>query len=343
LTLGALAYGGLVRARNAGYNTGVFRAWRLPCRVVCVGNLTVGGTGKTPTVMALANAATAAGTRACILLRGYGGAGGGVRVVSDGSAVQLGWREAGDEAVLLAERLPGVPVVVGGDRVAAGRLAIERFRPAVIFLDDGFQHRRIHRDADLVLLDATDPFGGGRLLPRGRLREPITALRRARAFLVTRADQGQDLEALRRQVEGIAAGRPIGFAVFRPVRLREQAGTREWPVTELRGKRVVAVSGIANPKSFRRTVSDLGAVVVGSLEFGDHHAFTAEDRGRMAEVARREGAQWIVTTEKDTVRLGTQTPAGCPVVAVAVELEIIDGAEAVEAALGVPVRAVRRA
>jgi tetraacyldisaccharide 4'-kinase len=342
LALLALLYGGLVRARNAGYNTGLFGIRRLPCRVVSVGNLTVGGTGKTPTVMALAAAATAAGSRACILLRGYGREGSGVRVVSDGRMIALDWRQAGDEAVLLAQRLPGVPVIVGGDRVAAGKLAVERFQPEVIFLDDGFQHRRIHRDADLVLLDATDPFGGGRLLPRGRLREPIAGLGRAQAFLLTRVDQGGDLADICRRLEGVAPGRPIARAVFRPIRLRDLAGTAERPVAEIRGKRVLAVSGIANPESFHRTLSDAGATLVGSLPFRDHHVFSVDDRRRMGEAARSQGAEWIVTTEKDAVRLGTELPEGFPVVAVAVGLEIVEGAKALGAALGLPVRSVGR-
>jgi len=338
VALATLVYGGLVSARNAGYNTGLCRAHRLPCRVVCIGNLTAGGTGKTPTVVALATAGAAAGLRVCVLLRGYHREGGGVRVVSDGRTVQCDWREAGDEAVLLAERLPGVPVVVGGDRVETGRLAVTRFRPDLILLDDGFQHRRLYRDADLVLLDATDPFGGDRLLPWGRLREPITGLRRAHACLVTRVDQSGNLERLRRQVERVAPGRPVGRAIFRPLWLQDLVAGREQPVTDLCGRRVLAVSGIANPHSFLRTVQDLGAVVVGDLAFRDHHAFDAEDRRRMAETARQAAAEWIVTTEKDAVRLRTDLPKGYPVVAVVVGLEIVEGAEALETALGVPVQ-----
>ncbi len=338
LTLASVLYGGLVRARNAGYNNGLLRSGRLACRVVCVGNLSVGGTGKTPTVLALAAAAAAAGVRVAILLRGYGRRGRGVRVVSDGRHVLLGWREAGDEAVLLAQRLDGVPVVVGEDRVAAGSLIVERFHPQVILLDDGFQHRRLHRDADLVLLDSTDPFGGG-LLPRGRLREPIAELRRADAILLTRADQGDDPEAIRRRLVAVAPGCPVGRAVLRPVCLRGLTEKRDRPPDELQGKRVLAVSGIGNPASFHRTVQEVGAVLVGSLIYSDHHAFTEEDRRRMGDAARRHNADWIVTTDKDAVRLEGRLPEGRPVGALEVALEIVEGAEALEAALGVPVRA----
>ena len=340
LTLASVVYGGLVRARNAGYNNGLLRTGRLACRVVCVGNLSVGGTGKTPTVLALAGAATGAGLRVCILLRGYGRRGGGVRVVSDGHRVLLGWREAGDEAVLLAERLRGVPVVVGADRLAAGRLIVERFDPQVVLLDDGFQHRRLHRDADLVLLDCTDPFGGG-LLPRGRLREPIAGLRRAAAVLLTRADQGDDPEGIRRRLAAVAPGCPVGSAVFRPRGLRDLTAARERPLAELRGARVLAVSGIGNPGSFHRTVREAGGLLVGSLAYPDHHAFTEEDRRRMGEAARLHAADWIVTTDKDAVRLEGRLPEGRPVVVLEVVVEIVEGAEALEAALGVPVRARR--
>jgi tetraacyldisaccharide 4'-kinase len=338
LTVASVAYGGLVRARNAGYDRGLLRGERLPCRVVCVGNLSVGGTGKTPTVLALAGAATGAGLRVCVVLRGYGRRGRGVRLVSDGQRVLLGWREAGDEAVLLAERLPGVPVVVGEDRVAAGRLAVERFEPRAIFLDDGFQHRRLHRDADLVLLDCTDPFGDG-LLPRGRLREPVTGLRRADAILLTRWDCGGDPEGLRRRVAAVAPGRPVGGAVLRPVRVRDLTAQRDRPLADLRGVRVFAVSGIGNPDSFHRTVRGVGAVLAGCLVYPDHHVFSEEDRRRMGEAARRCQADWIVTTGKDAVRLEPGLPEGRPVAVLEVVLEIVEGARALEAALGVPVEA----
>lgn len=341
LSVGSVVYGGLVRARNAGYNTGVLRTHRLGCRVVCVGNLTLGGTGKTPTVMALVAAAGAAGVRACVVLRGYGRRRHGVLVVSDGRGNQGDWRDVGDEAALLADHLPGVPVVVGEDRVAAGRLAVERFRPHVIFLDDGFQHRRLHRDADLVLIAVSDLLGGARLFPRGRLREPVAELRRAHAILVTRADEAADLDTVYRRLQSLAPACPIGRAVIRPVRLRTLGTTRESPLAEIRARRVLAVSGIGNPESFHRTLENLGANVSERLLYPDHHDFTDADCRDMGEAARRCAAEWIVTTDKDAVRLEGRRVAGWPVVAVEIALEIADGAQALEAALGVPVRAPR--
>jgi tetraacyldisaccharide 4'-kinase len=333
---GAAAYGCLVRIRNAAFDHGVFRIRRLPCRVVSVGNLTVGGTGKTPTVMALARSLAAAGARPCILIRGYGGAGRGVRVVSDGRTVRSDWREVGDEAVLLAEALPGVPVLAGGDRVAAGRLAIQRFHPDVILLDDGFQHRRIFREVDLVLVDATDPLGGGWLLPRGRLREPMAGLRRAHAILITRADQAADPARVRDEIAAVAPNCPIGLAVYRPVGLRRLGERERVPIGEVRGARVLAVSGIGNPSAFQRTLECLGAVVVDHLAFPDHHPFGAEDRRRMEETAGGARAACILTTEKDAVRLRAAWQPGVPVLAVEIALDIVGGADRLAAALGVP-------
>lgn len=342
LGVGALGYGAAVRVRNAGYTLGLLPAHRLPCRVVCVGNLTVGGTGKTPTVIAVARRLREAGRTVCVLLRGYGRAGTAVEAVSDGRDILRDWRQAGDEAVLLAGSLPGVPVVVGGDRVEAGRLAVGRFGPHTILLDDGFQHRRLHRDVDVVLLDATDPFGGGRLLPLGCLREPVSALRRAHAILVTRTDQAGDLGSLRRRLGECAPGIPVAWTIHQPCRVVDLCSGREGPPESLQGKRVLAVSGIANPDSFHRTLRQLGATPAKVLTFPDHHAFTREDRARMGSEARAAGAEYILTTEKDAVRLGADLPADAPTLALGIEVKIIEGGEALERLLGIPAGEIRR-
>lgn len=331
------AYGAVVRARNAGYAAGLLPVRRLPCRVISVGNLTVGGTGKTPAVLCLARALTGAGVRVAILLRGYGRrTEGRVRVVSDGRGGCLGWREAGDEALLLARSLPAVPVVVGADRYAAGRVALEEFRSDLLLLDDGFQHRRLHRDVDLLLLDATDPFGGERLLPRGRLREPLEGLARAHALLVTRADEDPGASGLRERLAPLAAGRPVGFAVHRPVGLVERPGGETRPLDSSRGLRVLAVSGIAKPESFARTLAALPATVVGRLEFPDHHPYGAADRAAIRRAAHDAGAEAVLTTEKDLVRMETGLAPDLPILAVRVELGLVAGAEELGTALGVP-------
>ena len=342
LGLAAAGYGAAVRARNAAYSMGLLPAHRLPCRVVCVGNLTVGGTGKTPTVAAAATLLLAAGRKVCVLLRGYGRTGAGSLVVSDGRDLLVDWQLGGDEAVLLAGLLPGVPVVVGADRVEAGRQALRSFGPDTLLLDDGFQHRRLHRDADLVLLDGTDPFGGGHLLPRGRLREAVAALRRAHAILVTRTDQVDDLAALRRCLAERAPGVPVAWAVHRPSRVVDVRSGRAMPPASLQGKQVMAVSGIARPESFLRTLRQVGATAAGVLAFPDHHPFTREDRTRIGSEAQRVGAECIVTTEKDAVRLGRDLPAGPPTLALGIQVALVEGEEIVARLLAIPAGEIGR-
>lgn len=343
-TLPQRAWRLLLAVAEPGYRAGIgIREWsfasglrsvrRLPCPVISVGNLTVGGSGKTPCTIALATWLRARGRAAGILLRGYGRRGSGVAVAADPGGAPARWEAVGDEAILLARRLPGVPVVVGGSRFQAGREALRRFPLDLLLLDDGFQHRQLHRDLDLVMLDATDPFGGGRLLPRGRLREPVAALRRAHAIILSRADQVRELAGVRRRLEQIAPGAPQILARHRPAGLADLAGGEAWPLGFLRGRRVLAVSGIANPAGFHRTLMDLGAVAAGTLPFPDHHPYGSDDLRRVQDAAREAGAEVIVTTEKDAVRMppmGEPGDAGRPILALRVDLEITEGWDALE-------------
>lgn len=297
LHLLSLLYRSAVAARNQLYDRGLLRQEKLPCPVVSVGNLTVGGTGKTPTVILLATMLREKGHRPAVLSRGYGGsARARITTVSDGKRILMGWRQSGDEPVLIARSVPGVPVLTGPRRILTGRVAVERFGADVLILDDAFQHRALFRDLDIVMLDATRPFGNGYLLPRGPLREPPEALRRAHLLIRT---GGTEREEPPRGVPPL----PVFRGVHRPRELVEAATGRALPLTELRGVKVCAFAGIGSPEAFRQSLTALGAEVVAFRAFPDHHPYTLHDLEALRRQAGESGGERIVTTEKDGIRL----------------------------------------
>jgi tetraacyldisaccharide 4'-kinase len=293
----SLPYRGAVAARNRLYARGLLRQERLPCPVISVGNLTVGGTGKTPTVILIAAMLKGKGRRPAVLSRGYGGAARApVNTVSDGKRILMGWREAGDEPLLIAGAVPGVPVLTGPRRFLTGRAAVERFGADVLVLDDAFQHRELYRDIDIVLTDAAHPFGNGYLLPRGPLREPPEALRRAHLLIRTGDPES---EGPLPEVPSLPSFR----GVHRPRELVEAATGRILPLAELNGMKVCAFAGIGSPEAFRRSLISLGAEIVSFRAFPDHHPYTLSDVGALRRLAGETGADRIVTTEKDGIRL----------------------------------------
>jgi tetraacyldisaccharide 4'-kinase len=273
--------------------------------VLSVGNLTTGGTGKTPMTAYLAGRLRSWGLKPVILSRGYGGRAErrGV-IVSSGSGPVVPAAVAGDEAYLLAKRLPAVPVVVGRDRYAMGRMAFDELKPDCYLLDDGFQHLQLHRDLNLALLDYRRPFGNGHLLPRGRLREPVTALTRADALILTRSDlnaAGEHAVTLQR------FGKPVFRAAHRTVIIqRWQAGK---PTDDTQNGRLPTeaaafiFSGIADNGAFRDAAGRLGGRIVGSRGFPDHHPYTRRDVDAIETAAAAAGATALLTTAKDAVRL----------------------------------------
>jgi tetraacyldisaccharide 4'-kinase len=293
----SLPYRSAIAARNRLYDRGLLRQEKLPCPVISVGNLTVGGTGKTPTVILLATMIREKGCRPAVLSRGYGGsARARINTVSDGKCILMGWRQSGDEPVLIAGAVPGVPVLTGPRRILTGRVAVERFGADVLILDDAFQHRSLFRDLDIVMLDAARPFGNGYLLPRGPLREPQEALRRAHLLIRT---GGAEREDSARGVPPL----PVFRGVHRPRELVEAATGRPLPLTELRGVKVCAFAGIGSPESFRQSLTALGAEVVAFRAFPDHHSYTLPDLEALRRQAGESGVGRIVTTEKDGIRL----------------------------------------
>lgn len=325
LPLSAL-FGAAVRTRSALYRWRIRRGRELPAAVVSVGNLSVGGTGKTPTALWVADELTRRGYRVAILSRGYGGT---VRTPTlvgtearDGLPATDDWREIGDEAVLLARRFGG-PVVVSRRRAEAGRKACEELGADVLVLDDGFQHLRLARDFDLVLV-RSGSFTRPGVLPAGPFREPPSALRRADAVLVTKRE-GEDL-----RTEGVPGKLPVFHGALRPRSLVTVVGGewREVEMGRLAGQRSVAVSGIADRDSFYWSLRGWGARPEDFLEFPDHHVYTLDDWKRIAH--RSRGYELVVTTEKDLVKLSEYPFAKGKLVALRVVMEVENGETLIE-------------
>jgi tetraacyldisaccharide 4'-kinase len=294
---------------------------RLACRVVSVGNLSVGGSGKTPAAAWIAARLRERGHPVVIASRGYARRSReSVTVVSDGRFVRAGPREAGDEALLLAQHAPGVPVLVGRDRGVVGLRAIAAFGADVLVLDDGFQHHRLARDVEIVAFDGSG-LGNGRVLPRGPLREPIAALRGADAVLVV---DGPLPDADAAKIRAAAPSARWFAARRRPVSLRPLGGGAAAEPAVLGGARVGLVAGIARPASFRRTLEALGAEVVAERVFPDHHRYRARDLADLAEAAL-----WI-TTEKDAAKILPRWAAGAELRVLGIELEMDDAAAFVD-------------
>ncbi|MBW2269349.1 MAG: tetraacyldisaccharide 4'-kinase [Deltaproteobacteria bacterium] len=284
------------RLHRGAYRRGRRRAERLPCRVVSVGSLAAGGAGKTPAAAWLAAGLRRRGHRVALLSRGYGRREGeGVAIVSDGRFVRASLAQAGDEPLVLAAHAAGVPVLVGRDRVRAGRRALATFGSELVVLDDGFQHLRLQRDIDLVLVDGTAGFGNRRCLPAGPLREPLAALALADAVGIVDGPLADDDEV------ALAAAAPDAWrfaARRRPATLRPLGGGPAAAAEQLRGREVGLLCGVAEPASVRRTLAELGARVVAERRFRDHHVYAPGDVGGLAQAA----PLWV-TTEKDAVKL----------------------------------------
>ncbi len=310
LGLAAMGYALGVAARNQAFD----RGWR-PIRhaavpVVSVGNLTLGGTGKTPTVEYVARWYRARGIRVAILSRGYG--------------QQVGLN---DEGRVLEENLPDVPHLQDRDRAGLARVAVEELESELLVLDDGFQHRRLARDLDIVLIDALDPFGLGKLFPRGLLREPVGALRRAGLVLLSRADlvAGSDRVAIRHEAQRRAG--PLRWVEARhaPLDLVDAAGQVR-PLDDLGRCKVAAFCGIGNPEGFRRTLAGRCDSLLGFRVFPDHHPYSAADMADLADWSGGLGADLVLTTQKDLVKLRAATLGSIPLSALRIGLEITEGA-----------------
>ena len=303
LYLASLLYRLIVYLRNQLYDRQIFPSVKLSCPVISVGNITVGGTGKTPCVIGLAKILQQHGYQPAVISRGYGGKNPQpINMVSDRRGILLGADIAGDEPLLIARSLPGIPVITGAKRKLTGQAAIDQFGVNVLICDDAFQHRQIFRDIDIVLLDAEKPLGNGHLLPRGELREPAGSLKRAGCLMLTRADKTGPLNPDIARIAG-ASGIPVFRAAHRFVELIRPEENLPLPPDVLRGKKVCAFCGIAKPASFKKLLREAEAEILSFVDFPDHYAYDRQDLEGLIKHFEAQGADYWITTEKDAMRL----------------------------------------
>lgn len=309
----SIGYGSFIKLRGNLYKENILQSKTLPCPVISIGNITVGGSGKTPMTIYLAKFIMDIGCRVVVISRGYKGKAekiGGV--VSDGHMIYMGPDEAGDEPFMIAKRLKTVPVIVGQDRYKAGVLAIKKFNPDVILLDDAFQHLAINRDIDLVLLDSKEPFGNNYLFPRGTLRETPSALKRGDAVILTRLHV-ENLESLEK-IKRVVPEKPIFYSVHKPYIYKIITRNNLQPLDRFNvsskydfeifnNKRVLAFSGIANNDAFRRTIEGLTCKLIKFSEFPDHHPYSNRELNGIVKSAMDLSVAFILTTEKDYMRI----------------------------------------
>ena len=322
-------YSAVISARNYCYKVGWFKQKQLACTVISVGNIVVGGTGKTPATAAMASLLKNKGFRVALILSGYKRhSNDAITIVSDGEKRLCSRKESGDEAEMLARQLTDIPIVVGKQRYLAGKTALDRFKSEILIIDDGFQHRQLARDIDIVTIDATQPYGTSNLLPIGTLREPTSALQRADIILLTRTDASNiNITDLKAELNQFAQNTPILESVHQPTslyRLNQKENQDALPLTTLTGKRLLAVCGIGNPDAFVTTLKKYQPEAVELFSFPDHHVYTATDIHEIQKRRQRCHAEWVITTQKDEQKLSTFSTE-LPIVVLAVELVITDG------------------
>jgi tetraacyldisaccharide 4'-kinase len=344
--LGGLShvFTGLVQLRLAGYKKGFLKHHTLGCQVLSVGNLTVGGTGKTPVVEMLARSLEARGRKVAILSRGYKKKKkkqkkpnlieritGNVEiappiVVSDGASIQVEPMYAGDEPYMLAKNLPGVSVIVGKNRVLSGQYAIRKLKCDTLILDDGFQHLALKHRLDIVLVDRTNPFDNERTLPRGLLREPVQNIKRAGFIFITKSN-GDGAVELSQRLRELNPKAEISECRHCPRYLKYLFEDRQEDLSWLRGKRLLALSGIAVPGGFERELKRHGADVLGHEIFSDHHRYSLQEILDVVNMGRELRVDAIITTEKDAVRIPHLENQDIPLLYLRVEIEMFTGQE----------------
>ncbi len=334
----SLIYSSAVKIRGFFYDKGLLWPKKLPCVVISIGNITVGGTGKTPMTIYVTNLVKRMGYKVVVISRGYKGLAektGGI--VSDGKTIFMKADKSGDEPFMLANRLENTPVVVGKNRFSTGIMALNSFNPDVIVLDDAYQHLKLKRDIDLVLLDNKYPFGNNHLLPRGTLREPISSLMRSNAIILTRSDSTSDMEeeSSLSKFKKYTHGKPIFKAIHTPKIYKiikskniisDKISTYSFDL--MRGQKVFAFSGIARNSDFRHVVEGLNCKLKGFTEFPDHHLYSNDDLNNLLQLLNKLKVDFVLTTEKDYVKIANRVtwPVDLVVIGINISLGNYDNA-----------------
>jgi tetraacyldisaccharide 4'-kinase len=293
----------IINFRNRLYDKKIIASVKLPCPVISIGNITVGGTGKTPCVIMMARMLQSHGFKPAILSRGYGGnSSKSVNIVSDGKNILLDSKTAGDEPFLMAQSLKNIPIIVGSQRIKTGLVAINQFGANVLICDDALQHRKIFRDINLVLLDSQNPLSNGHVLPRGKLREPIAGLKRASAFLLTRTDETAQADNINNKWAQMG-NIPIFTSIHKLQDVIKGDHREQWPISKLSGKKVYAFCGIAKPDSFQKSLLAARAQILSWDTFPDHHNYSRNELETIKNKFNNHKADIIITTQKDGMRL----------------------------------------
>jgi tetraacyldisaccharide 4'-kinase len=313
--------------RKLFYSTGLIQRKELNGKVISVGNVTLGGSGKTPFVLYLARKLKVKGINFAILTRGYKRRSKGTKELKRSESPDFKWEEAGDEPSLLSSYLPETPIIIGKDRYNSGKIAQAKYQTDILVLDDGFQHWRLKRDLDIVMVDATVDLSQERLFPEGRLREPLSSLKRADLLVLTRVNQSVHRDNMRKILQKFNPQAPILESIMEITSIINWRDKTEINLNQLRGKKVLAFCGIGNPFSFEKTLRSLGVEILNDFFFLDHYIYSIKDLLSLEEERRKAGTDYLITTEKDSIRLPDTEKQNIPLLVVKVELKIVSGEE----------------
>jgi len=319
----SLIYGTAITIRNILYNTSILKIHSVDTPVISVGNISVGGTGKTPLVEFIADKLLKEGHKPAVISRGYKRKGKGIITVFDGSRFLVSPSLAGDEPYLIAKTLSEIPVVVGSNRYDAALYTQNLFNPDVIILDDAFQHRRLNRNINIVIIDSSNPWGNRSLLPGGPLREPLSSLKRADVVVLSRVNESGNTDIIFNKIRPYYSA-PVVLSGYVPeswVGLNNNIKD----IGTLKGKSVIAFTATGNPDSFRRTLKNTSVNIADFIHFKDHHWFTQKDINRITDKAKAVNAEALVTTEKDMVRLYDTGKTDLPVYSLRIRVDILQG------------------